>query len=77
MLYKDVKMEERPENEPKFDPKNKTDKKIFWTVILVVTVLLILIAGLVVVYYMFFYGGNHPASQSIASSAEKLIDLLK
>ena len=52
MLYKDVKMEKRGENEPKFNPKNKTDRKIVITMILLVTVLLLLIAGLVVLYYL-------------------------
>ena len=51
MLYKDVKMEKRGENEPKFNPKNKTDRKIVATMIILVTVLLLLIAGLIVLYY--------------------------
>lgn len=51
MLYKDVKMEKRGENEPKFNPKNKTDRKIVVTMIILVTVLLLLIAGLIVLYY--------------------------
>lgn len=51
MLYKDVKMEKRGENEPKFNPKNKTDRKIVITMIILVSVLLLLIAGLIVLYY--------------------------
>ena len=54
MLYKDVKMEKRGENEPKFNPKNKTDRKIVLTMVLLVTILLLLIAGLIVLYVLFF-----------------------
>ena len=54
MLYKDVKMEKRGENEPKFNPKNKTDRKIVLTMVLLVTILLLLIAGLIVLYILFF-----------------------
>ena len=53
MLWKDVKLEKRGENEPKFNPKNKTDRKIIVTMIILVSVLLLLIAGLIVIYYLF------------------------
>lgn len=52
MLYKDVKMEKRGENEPKFNPKNKTDRKIVITMVILSVVLLILIAGFVALYYL-------------------------
>ena len=54
MLYKDVKMEKRGENEPKFNPKNKTDRRIVLTMVLLVSILLLLIAGLIVLYVLFF-----------------------
>ena len=45
MLYKDVKLEKRAENEPKFNKNNKTDRKIVLTISLVVLGLLILLGG--------------------------------
>ena len=54
MLWKDIKMEERSDDEPKFNPKNKTDRKIVFTIILLVSVLLLLIAGLITIYLVFF-----------------------
>ena len=54
MLWKDIKMEERSDDEPKFNPKNKTDRKIVLTIILLVSVLLLLIAGLITIYILFF-----------------------
>ena len=56
MLYKDVKMEKRGENEPKFNPKNKTDRKIVFTIVLLVSILLLILAGLIVLYVLFFRG---------------------
>ena len=47
-------MEERSDDEPKFNPKNKTDRKIVFTIILLVSVLLLLIAGLITIYLVFF-----------------------
>ena len=54
MLWKDVKLEERSDKEPKFNPKNKTDRKIVTTVIILVSVLLVLIAGLVTLYIVIY-----------------------
>lgn len=67
MLYKDVKLEQRGEKDPKFDPKNKTDRKILLTIILSCTVLIALIVGLIIIYYHFFYGGSVDTS-SISSN---------
>ena len=67
MLYKDVKLEQRNDKEPKFNPKNKTDRKILLTVILSCAVLIALIVGLIIIYYRFFYGGNIDPS-SISSN---------
>ena len=57
MLYGDVKLEERGDKDPKFNPKNKTDRKILIFVLVAVGILLILIAALITIYYLFFYGG--------------------
>ena len=54
MLWKDVKLEERMENEPKFNPKNKTDRKILITIIVLVSVLVLLIIGLVTLYFVVY-----------------------
>lgn len=54
MLWKDVKMEKRGENEPKFNPKNKTDRKIVLTIVLLVSVLILLIVGVVLLYYFLY-----------------------
>ena len=75
MLYKDVKMEERPENEPKFNGKNKTDRKILITVISVCAVLLVLVVTFIILYYTLFYGGTKgidPTSSSLTTSAKIL-----
>ena len=55
MLYKDVKLEKRSENEPKFDKNNKTDRKILLTIIILVSALLLLLAGFLTLYFVFFY----------------------
>ena len=57
MLYKNVKMEERGDKDPKFDPHNKTDRKILTFIIVSVSILLLLIGGCIAIYYIFFYGG--------------------
>ena len=67
MLYKDVKLEQRSDKEPKFDPKNKTDRKILLTIIISCTILIALIVGLIIIYYQFFYGGSVDPS-SISSN---------
>ena len=54
MLWKDVKLEERMENEPKFNPKNKTDRKILITIIVLVSALVLLIIGLVTLYFVVY-----------------------
>ncbi|MBO4856216.1 MAG: hypothetical protein J5511_02445 [Bacilli bacterium] len=53
MLYKDVKLEKRSENEPKFNKNNKTDRKILLTIIILVSVLLVLLAGFITLYLLF------------------------
>ena len=58
MLYKDIKMEERPENEPKFNGKNKTDRKIVITIVSLIAVLTAIVVGLIILYYTVFYGGT-------------------
>ena len=55
MLYKDIKMEKRSDDEPKFNSKNKTDRKILLTVIIVIAILLVILGGLIALYYAFFY----------------------
>ena len=60
MLWKDVKLEKRADNEPKFNSKNKTDRKILITIIIVVAVLLLILAGLITIYYCFFYSKPDP-----------------
>ena len=72
MLYKDVKLEQRSDKEPKFNPKNKTDRKILLTVVISVAILLALIAGLIIIYYRFFYGGDVDTS-SLSSSVNSII----
>lgn len=64
MLYGNVKLEERGDKDPKFNPKNKTDRKILIFVLVSVAILLILIAALVAVYYLFFHGGAGTLSSS-------------
>jgi hypothetical protein len=50
MWGKRIKMEPRAENEPKFDPKNKTDRRIMMTVLISCLILSVIIVGLVLVY---------------------------
>ncbi len=64
MLYKNIKMEERGEKDPKFNPQNKTDRKILTLIIVSVSILLVLIGALIAVYYIFFYGGAQIADSS-------------
>ena len=56
MLYKDVKLEKRSENEPKFNKNNKTDRKIVLTIVLVVTALVIVLAGVLVFAALYMNG---------------------
>ncbi|MEA5061063.1 hypothetical protein SDC9_100120 [bioreactor metagenome] len=50
MWGKHQKMEPRAENEPKFNPQNKTDRKILMTVVISCSILILLIIGLILVY---------------------------
>ena len=56
MLYKDVKLEKRSENEPKFNKNNKTDRKIVLTIVLVVGALLLLLAGAMAIAILIIKG---------------------
>ena len=69
MLYKDIKMEERPENEPKFNSKNKTDRKIVITIISVLAVLIVFVVMLIIIYYTLFYGGNAGTDLSTSTTS--------
>ena len=44
-------MEKRPDKEPKFSMKNKTDRMIVTTVVVFVAVLLLLISALLLAWY--------------------------
>ena len=55
MLYKDVKLEKRSDDEPKFNPHNKTDRKIVLTVAILTGVLLLLIGVFIAIYFIFFF----------------------
>lgn len=52
MWGKRIKLEPRAENEPKFNPKNKTDRKIVNVVIITSLILTVLIVGLFLVYFL-------------------------
>ena len=56
MLYKDIKLEKRGENEPKFNKNNKTDRKILLTIVLIVSVLLVLLAGMITIAILLMNG---------------------
>lgn len=56
MLYKDIKLEKRGDNEPKFNKNNKTDRKILLTIILVVSVVVLLLAGMITVAILYLNG---------------------
>lgn len=77
MIYKDIKMEERPENEPKFNGKNKTDRKIMITVISLIAVLLVLVVGFIILYYTVFYGGNAGIDYTSSSQITSISNLMK
>ena len=49
-----IKLEPRGDKDPKFDPKNKTDRKILFLVVISVTVLTIIAVGLFLLYYLVF-----------------------
>ena len=50
-LNDDKKMVERPEEEPKFNPKNRVDKNIVRFVIIAISVALILLGVILLIYY--------------------------
>lgn len=50
-----IKLEPRGEKEPKFDPNNKTDRKIMKWVLVSSAILLLIIGALFAIYYLFFY----------------------
>ena len=48
------KLEPRGEKDPKFDPHNKTDRKIVLTVVIAVSILLVVVGGLFSLYFFVF-----------------------
>lgn len=54
MWGKRIKMEPRAENEPKFDPKNKTDRKIAIVVLVSSLIIALIVVALVLVYVFLF-----------------------
>lgn len=56
MLYKDIKLEKRGENEPKFNKNNKTDRKILLVIIILVSVLLLILAGVITLAVLYLNG---------------------
>ncbi len=52
---KNKNMQKRPENEPKFSLKNKTDQTIFWIIIIALLVVGALIALIVFLIYKRLY----------------------
>ncbi len=47
---KNNKMTPRPDHEPKFDPSNKTDRKIVALVLISLLVVAVLVSGLILIY---------------------------
>lgn len=54
MWGKRIKMEPRAENEPKFDPKNKTDRKIAIVVLTSSLIITLIVTALILVYVFLF-----------------------
>ncbi len=55
MINRNFDLEPRGENEPKYNPNNKTDKKLV-TILSIVAGLFVLIAiGCFLIYYFLFY----------------------
>jgi hypothetical protein len=54
MPWKNIKLVERSENEPKFNSQNKTDRKILTAVIVCVSILTIVAVGLFILYFLSF-----------------------
>lgn len=51
MPWKNIKLVPRSDDEPKYNPKNKTDRKIVSLVIGSIVVLALIAVGLFVIYY--------------------------
>ena len=51
----DKKMVERPDNEPKFDKKNKTDRKMMMIFLILGGIMLVLAVFLVTYYFVFMH----------------------
>lgn len=49
-----IKLEPRGDNDPKFNPNNKTDRKILLFVIVSVSILTVIAVGLFLLYYLVF-----------------------
>lgn len=50
MWGKRIKLEPRAENEPKFNPKNKTDRKIVTVVLITSLIITLIVVALILVY---------------------------
>ena len=55
MPFKNIKMEPRGENEPKYNPNNKTDRKLLHTLMWLVFALVVILGGLITLYFVFFH----------------------
>lgn len=54
MPYKNIKMEPRGEKDVKYNPHNKTDRKLLHTLMWLAFGLTIILVGLIVLYFVFF-----------------------
>lgn len=54
MDLKNQKMVPRSDEEPKFNIKNKTDKKILITILLIIGISILVLGGLIAIYFLFF-----------------------
>ncbi len=52
MLNDNFEPEPRGENEPKFDPHNKTDRRILIIVLVVIAIFLAIVVGCFLIYYL-------------------------
>ncbi|MCD8194805.1 MAG: hypothetical protein LUD22_00645 [Coprobacillus sp.] len=52
MGLKDIKLEERSEDEPKFNRKNKTDRRIVIMLVSILAVVILLLVAFVLIYYL-------------------------
>lgn len=53
MALKNPKLEPRAEHEPKFDIKNRTDRKILFTILGVLFVCVVILVVLIVLYFCY------------------------